>query len=147
MHEFYGSRVRHEYDQVYAKRCEEWDAASPEERHAQGMKEPAPVALRKAMTRKVMEGESAEFMADLQAQNDCEFDARMQAWRDGKAAPTTPQQYHRCVSSLTLQARSVTHFLAQSIAICCRPCASCGRDNSETYGSDSHYLHRWADSR
>ncbi|KZP08579.1 hypothetical protein FIBSPDRAFT_1052319 [Athelia psychrophila] len=93
MHEFYASRVRHEYDQVYAKCCEEWDAA-----------------VRRNETPK---GESAEFMADLQARNDSEFDVRMQTWRDGKTAPTTPQQYHNQLQSAAAHVLPVAETIAK----------------------------------
>lgn len=95
MHKYYGSRVRCEYDQVYAESCKVWHEASEEERHALGMKEPAPVAVRKAVTAQVMERESAEFMASLLVENDCDFDARMETWLAEKTVPTTPQQYHK----------------------------------------------------
>lgn len=94
MHKFY-SRIKPEFDRVYAERCAQWDAASEERRQALDMKEPAPVALRQAVTKQCMEAESDEFLAELQSENESDFEARMQTWVDEKRAPTSPQQFHK----------------------------------------------------
>lgn len=93
MHRFYSSRIKPVYEKVYAERCEEWDTASKEQQL--GMKEPAPVVLRQEVAKQCMEAESEEFLADLRAENESDFDARMQTWLDEKTVPTSPQQFHK----------------------------------------------------
>lgn len=88
-------RIKPEYVRVWSRLCAVWDATSVETRLSLNLAKPVAVAVRSQVAQDFLAGESAAFRAELQIQNDVDYDARMADWTKGKQESVTPQEFHQ----------------------------------------------------
>lgn len=96
MKEYYHRRgIKAEFDQRWRVVLGDWEAASEAERVEKGLREPHEVSMRAEFTRSYMEAESAQFLEELENENEAQYQERLGEWQKGRKLSTTPQEYHQ----------------------------------------------------
>lgn len=95
MHKYYVSHVKDAYQRTWSRLSAVWDATSEEEKIRLGLQKPSAVAVRANISKEFLDGESAAFRAELQLQNQADYEERMEAWSKLQEDSVTAQQFHQ----------------------------------------------------